>query len=303
MGDFTQSAGETAHGGASAQRYEKMKSKAESNYKTVKNLLDEDTRSGEIFKLGLKGMLKLGEKLVGRSLSKHPFFKYHKQHLEALVSALNASDTHNNALRELDRALQSADAAAALANSLDTYTQRKQAEKFFYATQLDGRLRLNRERLANPNSPQVIEQLNETGLPGISIAIVSGLDLLAWRGRICDLYFGVLELFVMVDIEYRAAAAAMASFNGKMQKLQSSKKNIDYVAGKALEKKQQEEAIYQYSQRGGNAAEAVMDPTLYVKRQRDKVEEAIKVFATLCDAAMSNDAFDPDAMNRRIGSL
>src|SRR5262245_60791321 len=79
-------------------KIEKAKKKAEGYLETVKKLLDEDTRSGEIVKQALKYADKLAEKYIGASISKHPYFVYHKPHLEALITVLNASETHAHAM-------------------------------------------------------------------------------------------------------------------------------------------------------------------------------------------------------------
>lgn len=291
------------------QRYKDIKEKAEGYVQTIKNLLDEDMRAGELFNLGLSGLMKLGEKALGESLSSHPYFEYHKQHLEALVSALNASSTHNNAMRQLDTALQSASAAETLARTLDAYTNRKRAAKLRYLY-LDGRLRLLRESAANPNSPEVLKHLEETGLTGISIGNVMAEEVAAWRAEIGRLFFDAVGLLAMVEVEYRAAAAAMKSFNEKMQRLQQSDKNIDKVAGKALEQKQMWEAYDRDPMLGGKesskgklTSEAVMDPTLHARRQRDRVEEEVKTLGKMLDVVMSTDAFNPDVIIGKIGDL
>ena len=59
--------------------------------KLVKESIDEDTRSGALMKLGIRAMLDIASKAIGTSLTSHPYFTYHKVHLEVLAQALNAS--------------------------------------------------------------------------------------------------------------------------------------------------------------------------------------------------------------------
>jgi hypothetical protein len=105
----------------------------------------------------------------------------------------------------------------------------------------------------------------------------------------------------MVDLEYRAASAAYKRYQQKVQRLQKSSKSIDRVAGLGAEKKRQEEWALRVSR--GNAPEAVVDPSAYARRQRDEVADAVHKLATICDVVMSDDVYNPTAINAKIGSL
>ena len=59
---------------------------------------------------------------LGTSLTSHPYFTYHKAHLEALGMALNGSSNLDSAQEALNRAVQSADAAASLTKAVANYT-------------------------------------------------------------------------------------------------------------------------------------------------------------------------------------
>src|SRR5262245_10196464 len=98
-------------------KYKKVK-KAREYYNAIEKTLDEDTRSEGLFKLGMKGLMELGKKIVGDTITKHPYFTYHKAHLEILGQALTASDTFDHAMKALNAAITSADAAEALAGQL-----------------------------------------------------------------------------------------------------------------------------------------------------------------------------------------
>lgn len=325
------------------QKHKKAKDKydaAKGHYETIKKILDEDTRSEEIFKQGLDGMMKLGEKVAGRSLTSHPYFAYHKIHLEALGDALTASSTHDNALRNLNSAIASADSAAALAAQLADFEARKKVLKFLYFQFLSDSMPMVREHgtasavalvapvvagalaLAdNPLAPrqalraataaQLAAQANvgqaakkirqDTGGSPEQLHAEVQAGLYTWRASWCDLYYDAADLLVMVDLEYRAASAAYKRYQQKVQRLQKSSKTIDRVAGLAAEKKRQEEWALRVSRR--NAPEAVVDPSAYARRQRDDVAEAVRKLATICDVVMSDEVYDPKAINAKIGSL
>ena len=72
-------------------------------------------------KLGIRAMLDIASKAIGTSLTSHPYFTYHKVHLEALAQALNASSNLDKAEEALNRAIRSADASASLRKALEDY--------------------------------------------------------------------------------------------------------------------------------------------------------------------------------------
>ena len=106
--------------------------------KLVKEAANEDTRPGALMKLGIRVMLEVAGKAIGTSLTSHPYFTYHKAHLEALGQALNASSNFDSAQSALNRAIRSADASASLTETLGDYTCRKNVLKLIYATLIGG---------------------------------------------------------------------------------------------------------------------------------------------------------------------
>jgi hypothetical protein len=298
---------------AAYDKYQKVK-KAKGHYDTakgyynsVRNVLNEDTRSEEFFKLGLKGLMKLGEKAVGQSLSKHPYFAYHKVHLEVLGQALTASSTHENAMRALHQAIASADSAHVKSKQMADLKSRKNQLMLQYSMFMAGGLQLLRNHSTNP--AEVAKQIrSETGgSPEELRGIMDGF-VYTWRARICELYFDGVNLFAMVDIEYKGAVAAYNKYQQKVQKLQQSKSSLDRIAGFGAERKRQyewlERAQDQMSGRaGGGSPQAVQDPSAYAGRQRDSVAGVVEALAAVCDVAMSPDAYNPNLVNARIGSL
>jgi tetratricopeptide (TPR) repeat protein len=283
-------------------KYKKYK-KAKGYYDTVMKLIDEDTRSAEFFKQGLKGLTKLGEKIVGKGFSKHPYFAYHKTHFEALASALTASDTHYNALKALSRAIESADSTEALAAQIKDLNDRKTTLKMNYAIGISGTQQFLRD--ASRDEAQAEDELAGTGQTIESVKVKAEAVLEAWRAEACLLFSDSVDLMAMVDIEYRGASAAYARFTEKTKKLQQSNKSIDRVAGLAAEKKRQEEAVMRRYEKPQNATavETVMDPSLYAQRQRDKVEAVVDVLGKVCDVAMSSDPRFPNKMAVSMGAL
>jgi hypothetical protein len=303
----------TAKAKAAYDKYQKVK-KAKGHYDTakgyynsVKNILDADTRSEEYFKQGLKGLMKLGEKAVGKSLSNHPYFTYHKAHLEILGKALTASSTHENAMKALHQAIASADSAHVLTRQLAELKSRKKQLMLQYDMFMAGGLQLLRDHSASPAQAAKQIQTETGGSPEDLRRIMDGF-VYTWRARICELYFDGVDLFAMVDIEYKAAVAAYKKYEQKVQKLQQSSSSLDRIAGLGAERKRQYEWLervqHQTSGRsGGGSPQAVQDPSAYAGRQRDSVAGVVEALAAVCDVAMSPDAYNPGIVKARIGSL
>src|SRR3954470_17025298 len=72
----------------------------------IRESIDENTRSSGLMKLGIRAMLEVAGKALGTSLTSHPYFTYHKAHLEALGMALNASSNLDSAQEALTRAVR-----------------------------------------------------------------------------------------------------------------------------------------------------------------------------------------------------
>lgn len=300
----------TAKAKAAYDKYQKVKKAkghwdtAKGYYNSVKNILDEDTRSEEYFKLGLKGLMKLGEKAVGQSLSNHPYFAYHKVHLEILGKALTASSTHENGMKALHQAIASADSANVITKQLVDLKSRKKQLMLQYGMFMAGGLQLLRDHSANP--AQVAKQIQtETGYSPDELRRTMDDYVYTWRARTCELNFDGVDLFAMVDIEYKAASAAYKTYEQKVQKLQQSKNSLDRIAGLGAERKRQYEWLerVQNQKSGGGSPQAVQDPSAYAGRQRDSVADVVEALAAVCDIAMSPNAYNPDFVKARMGSL
>lgn len=295
--------GLTAKGKAAYERYKKLK-KAKEHYTSVKNLLDKDTRTGELVKLGFKGMIKLAEKVTGSSLGKHPYFAYHKKHIEALASALNATEKYKSAMQALHSAVTNADSAELLAKSVKDFNGKKGGIKLLYM-RLYGALQTLQNLRTNPEQGRA--ELREIGTDEESLRGLTERELYEWRAAVCEVYFDAVDLLAMVDVEYRGAAAAMDRYNAKIKKMNESKQPIDRIAGKAAERDRQYEELERWNNRRKNkdapSDQAVADPTGHAKRQRDNVDEVVQIFATICDVAMSDDSYAPAQVNLKIGNL
>jgi hypothetical protein len=257
----------------------------------IKDSVDENTRSGALMKLGIRAMLDLAGKALGTSLTSHPYFTYHKVHLEALAQALNASSNLDKAEEALDRAVRSADAANSLTKALDDYRHRKNGLKLTYAVFIAGSLNLLRDQ-SNPRSLQIIKDAGQTPQ---SLQATVDRDIYEWRANWCDVYLDSIQLLTMAEVERRATEAAMQRFDEKMKALNSGG-NMGKIAAYRVEQDRQWQEFDRATKPGTGSVQAVEDPAGYARDQVNTIQQLSDALGEGCEAAMSDDAYNPDAI-------
>jgi hypothetical protein len=267
--------------------------------KLVKESIDEDTRSGALMKLGIRAMLDIASKAIGTSLTSHPYFTYHKVHLEALAQALNASSNLDKAEEALNRAIRSADASASLRKALDDYEHRKNGLKFSYSVFISGSLFLLRDSKTNP---QAARDIRDAGQTPESLQATTDQSIYEWRPMWCDLYLDSVQLLGMAEVELRATQAAMQKFDEKMKAL-SSGGNMGKIAAYRVDQDRQWQEYDRMTRPDGGSVQAVEDPAGYAQNQVDAIEKVSTNLGEGCEAAMSDDAYRPDIIVHRMHDL
>jgi len=267
--------------------------------KLVKESIDEDTRTGALMKLGIRAMLDIAGKAIGTSLTSHPYFTYHKVHLEALAQALNASSNFDKAEDALNLAIRSADSSASLRKALDDYGHRKNGLKFTYAVFISGSLLLLRDSATNP---QAARDIRDAGQTPESLQATTNQSIYEWRALWCDLYLDSVQLLGMAEVELRATQAAMQKFDEKMKAL-SSGGNMGKIAAYRVQEDRQWQEYDRMTQSGGGSVQAVEDPVAYAQSQVNDIEELSRDLGEGCEAAMSDDACKPDIILHRMHDL
>lgn len=287
------------------EKYKKFK-KTKGYYDSIVKIPDEDTRPAELFKVGLNETMKRATKVLGEDLTKHPYFTYHKVHLEALGRALTASETHDNAMNALQRAITAADGTEALNRQLGSFVHRKNALKWYYQTAIaDGLQILHDIRMSGPAMPSrehARAQLADSGHTPESLRAVLDSAIYELRAGAAELFFDSVDLLALVQMEFQAASAAYVRFSEKVKKLTQSKSTVDQIAGRGAEY-QRQLAWADRVLANNPAADAVIDPSVYARRQRDLVNDQVQTLARICDTVMSDDVYNPSLMITRIGSL
>jgi hypothetical protein len=291
----------------------KAAKKAKSYVETVQKLLDEDSRNSKIFELGIEGLVKLGSKVVGSSIDKHPYFKLHKKHLELLSSAIVATSTHANAMAAMEAAAKAADNTQAIAGQInDVLTKLRLLRTEYglfqgpaladYAAQIQVQVSMPSSLLSlglvGSSVPTLIAKA--TSVAG-AIAV-----LLEWRARVCGIYKRSVELLAMVKIEAALASAAAAKFQQKLDKLAQGKDLMSPIANYAAQRDQgfavldRHNAMMAGKAKGGST-QAYTNPARFAQQNADTVAAQVMMFADFCDVALADEA--PVAIGNRMAAL
>ncbi|MDP2604623.1 MAG: hypothetical protein Q8S00_18860 [Deltaproteobacteria bacterium] len=267
--------------------------------KLVKEAINEDTRPGALMKLGIRGMLEIAGKALGTSLTSHPYFTYHKIHLEALAQALNASSNHDNALGALNRAIRSADAAESLTKTVGDFQFRKNGLKLIYGPLIASSLALLRDYGTDPQAARDMKDAGHT--PG-SLKSVTDQNIYEFRALWCELFLDSVQLLAMAQVELRATEAAMQKFEEKMKAL-SSGGNMGKIAAYKVEEERQWQQFDRMTKPGTGSENAVEDPVGFARNQVNAIEKVTDLLGDACETAMSDDTYDPNKIASRLGGM
>jgi hypothetical protein len=285
-----------------AEAYKKFKKgkKAYDYYKLVNKALDEDTRSGALLKLGIKVSMDAAKHLLGRSLSSHPYFTYHKAHFEALAQALDAMSMKDMALDAFKRAVDAADSTADVANVLAKYRDRSNALLFWWHFNLAEPINIQNRYRTKPAG--ALAEMKDVGFTPATLDQHVEDKLYEWRASWSELCLDSLELLMMVNAEARVAEAAMARYNDKIKKMTEGKSNIGRIAGYAAEQDRQWQIYERMTEpsKAGRPEQAVKDPAAYARQQRDAVDVVASQLSQACDVVLSDAVNTPDSVISKV---
>jgi hypothetical protein len=289
-----------------AYRHYKTAKEHWDRYETVKEYydmamaaLDEDTRSGALAKGGLKVSTAIAERLLGASLTSHPYFALHKAHFEVLATALDASSTHENARNALSLAVAAADRTARIKGILEGFMQRRNGLLFAWQWGLCGLLEMHEDYRRDPANAHAA--VRSVGLTPDTLARQAEADLASWRSNWVLLVQEATQLSLMVGAEGRVAKQAIARYEEKMRKLEQGTLLGAVAAGGLKQERQWEE--YNRSKPGSTAmpVEALRDPGGYAEKRWREVDSAVRRLVHACDIALGDGpVHDPSRVLRRL---
>ena len=282
---------------ANAYKLFKSGKSAYAYYKLAKGALDEDTRNGSLFKLGVKVAGMAASKVIGSSITSHPYFTYHKVHFELLADALNASSQKGYAADAFKRAVMAADSTADVTITLEAMTHRRGKLFLYYWLALGGTVDLrNRAR----SGGAAAAEMKSAGYSAESLDAGIAASLEEWRAQWAELTRDAFDLLIMVEAEARLAEEAMQRYNTKIDQLTSGS-DLQRIAGYA-EKRDRDFAILDRERQRGSS-QAVSDPAKYARRQCSIVDDAASRYAQALDIVMSDGVYTSDTMIKQLDGI
>jgi hypothetical protein len=271
--------------------------KAFSYYKDIQQAMDRNRRTGGLLKLGIRLSADIAGAILGESITSHPYFSYHKAHIEALADALNVSANNKRAIEAFNKAVKAADSTTIIRNEMRGFQLASERFALDYIGFFDS-LRLQREVMKGALTSEVAKEIAESGISNASLR-QSEDTLKLWRARWIGLYFYALKLLTMTEVELGNATEAMAEFN-KIMKAMMAGGSMSQVAGYATETDRQ---WAQYDRMknpsAGEPEMAVNDPVRYAELQRDRIARVSKALAEMCEFVVGDEVRSDDKFATR----
>ncbi len=262
------------------------------NYsRLVMDTFDEQTRTGGILKLGIEVALEVGSKFLGRSLSTHPYYTYHKVMIDALADTLNASRNAKAAVESYRKAV-SASQSKALNDAFAAIKDRKTnvGGEFIYIRKELGFVSDLRHGIMSPAFAR--KKIAELGQANIERAVAQLAAIRAvWAGIVME----CLAVQLLAAAEVKAATAAMAKAGELIDKLAEGN-NVSRVGGHAARQGIEWEKYDQLVVKKA-PPKSVMDPVAFAQDGYDKATAYVKAFSEMLDFVLSNDAHREKAYN------
>ena len=282
--------------------YIKILGKAQKAYsyaKKIREALDEKKRDGGLLKLGIKISVDLAGKLLGTSLTTHPYFAYHKSMIDALADALNASRNSEAAVDGYRRAVTAANSTAVAAefkrlesNKVDTVVK---VEAFKDQIGVAADIARGAFTYDLALERKLIAQYGRKALDDAMA------DLETWRANWAGLCFDVLQLQIMTGHQLNVATAAMNEVNELIKTLMGGS-NTSRVAGYgAINNIEWEKYDQIVNQKKPDLS--LIDPVKFAQGNSDKAAAWGQAFANMCDFVRGTDVIWMGKFNLQLDSL
>jgi len=266
--------------------------KAFNYYKDIRQAMDRNRRTGGLLKLGIRVSAEIASAILGESITSHPYFSYHKAHIEALADALNASANNKRAIEAFNSAVKAADSTTSIRSEMRGFQRASEQFALEYIGFYDA-LRLQNEVLKGALTAGAAKEIAESGISNASLR-QSEDSLKLWRARWVGLYFYALKLQTMTEVEVVDATEAMAEFN-KILNTMMAGGSMSQVAGYATESERQWQQYERMKSPSAAQPEmAVNDPVRYAEQQRDQIARVSKALAEMCEFVVGDDVRSND---------
>jgi len=272
--------------------------KAYSYARKVQDVLDQKKREGGLLKLGIKISLDIAGKLLGTSLTTHPYYAYHKAQIDALADALNANRNSRAAVEAYNRAVKAANSEA-LAAEFKRVESKKVAivaKHSAFKDRLGVAADVARGMMSDDFARKKIAEYGGSARLFEPIA-----DLETWRAYWSGLSFDVMQLHIMAGEELNVAMEAMNKAKDLVATLMGGN-NTNRVAGYAATNNMEWEKYDQIVGQGKSDL-SVMDPVRFAQGNIDKAAAWAAEIADMCDFVRSSEVIFSSNFNRQLDKL
>ena len=271
-------------------------------YNIVKDMIDSRKRSGGFLKLGIKVTMDIAGKAADFNLTSHPYFTYHKAHIQALADALNAQANSKAAIEAFNKAVAAADSSSTVGGILTEYKKRTGVLGLQYASFADALSLWQDLNAGGAAASSAVRTINQYGLSMDEIR-ASESNLKAWRAGWLGLYFESVQTLTMAETEAGTAAEAVAEFK-KILADMAKGSNLSKVAGKATEQEMYWEQYDRMVKPSSKQPEqAILDPTKYAESKRADANTVTRAVADMCTFVLTKDVRDRDTYIRQAAAL
>ena len=281
-------------------RFLKVTDKAQKVYSYVSkitDLVDETKRDGTILKRGIKVSTDIAKKLLGKSITTHPYFTYHKAHIEALADALNASRNSKAAVAAYRKAVSAASSMAVVKEFKELELRKVDliVKHSVFSSKIGVAFDIARGSMSTTFARKKIAEHGDINLR----QAVADLD--AWRANWAGLCFDFMQLQIMAGNELNTATQAMNKVKELMAKMISGN-NISRVGGyaaiNAIEWEKYDQIINQKK-----PDQMAIDPVQYAQRTLDKAVAWGQGFTEFCDFVRSDEVIFQSYFNKQLDRL
>ena len=266
-------------------------------FREIQKLFDDKTRDGALFKIGIKASIDIAGKLLGTSLTTHPYYVYHKIHFEVLATVLNAHSNHKAAIEAYRKAVTAADSQA-VKEEFKRLEKRKVsivADHFQFKDTVGVAADIARGMMTDDFARKKIAQY---GTAKLDQAIA---DLETWRANWAGLAFDAMQMQIMAGNELKVALAAMQKVQDLMATMMrggSMGRVAGYGATKAIEWEKYDKIVGQ-----NRPAGLMLDPVLFAQGNLDKATALARELTEMCDFVRTEQVLFSGPFNQQLESL
>lgn len=263
----------------------------------IVDLADETKRQGTALKLGIKISMDIAAKLLGTSLTTHPYYAYHKAQIDALADALNANRNSREAVDAYRRAVAAANSTAVNAEFARLESRKVDivVQHFDFRDSIGVAADIARGTISDDLARKKIAQY---GNGRLSQAVA---DLETWRANWAELSFDVMQLQIMTGDELNVAIEAMNEVKDLIATLMGGS-NTNRVSGQAavnnIEWEKYDQIVGQKS-----PSRLMMDPVKFAQGNTDKAAAWAQALTQMCDFVRSEDVVFPSKFNLELEKL